>query len=269
MAVEPELLCLDEPFSALDVLSAEALRGELMELWTSKAIPTQAILMVTHNIEEAVLMSDRVVVMAKNPGRVVTETPVPLRHPRRRQDTAFQAIVDGVYSAVAGRTAPEAERLLQTGRKLPHARLNALAGLVEKLVGEGSRADLPRVAQEASMELDDLLPIVEAGELLGFLQVEQGDIQVTPLGQAYAEASILARKELVAGRVLRVPTILGIWEALRQDDDRRIDRDYFLDKLRHEVGDFAEEQLDTAISWGRHAELYGYDDDTDELFLES
>jgi len=90
-----------------------------------------------------------------------------------------------------------------------------------------------------------------------------------PDGQAYAEASILARKELVAGRVLRVPTILGIWEALRQDDDRRIDRDYFLDKLRHEVGDFAEEQLDTAISWGRHAELYGYDDDTDELFLES
>jgi NitT/TauT family transport system ATP-binding protein len=269
MAVEPELLCLDEPFSALDVLSAEALRGELMELWTSKAIPTQAILMVTHNIEEAVLMSDRVVVMGKNPGHVLTEAMVPLRHPRRRQDTAFQAIVDGVYAAVAGRTAPEAERLLQTGRKLPHARLNALAGLVEKLVGEGSRADLPRVAQEASMELDDLLPIVEAGELLGFLQVEQGDILVTPLGQAYAEASILARKELVAGRVLRVPTILGIWEALRQDDDRRIDRDYFLDKLRHEVGDFAEEQLDTAINWGRHAELYGYDDDTDELFLES
>src|SRR4030095_2296515 len=98
-----------------------------MELWTSRAIPTQAILMVTHNIEEAVLMSDRVVVMAKNPGRVVTEAAVPLRHPRRRQDTAFQAIVDGVYSAVAGRTAPEAERLPQTGRKLPHARLNALA----------------------------------------------------------------------------------------------------------------------------------------------
>jgi NitT/TauT family transport system ATP-binding protein len=269
MAVEPELLCLDEPFSALDVLSAEALRGELMELWTSKAIPTQAILMVTHNIEEAVLMSDRVVVMTKNPGRVVTEAAVPLRHPRKRQDTAFQAIADSVYSAVAGRTAPEAERLLQMGRKLPHARLNALAGLVEKLVGEGGRADLYKVAPEGALELDDLLPVVEAGELLGFLQVEQGDLQVTPLGQAYAEASILARKELVAGRVLRVPTILGIYEALRQDDDRRIDKDYFLDKLRMEVGDLAEEQLDIAISWGRHAELYGYDDDTDELFLES
>ena len=107
MAVEPELLCLDEPFSALDVLSAEGLRGELLELWLAKAMPTQAILMVTHNIEEAVLMADRVVVMAKDPGRVVTEMPVLLRHPRRRKDTAFQAIVDKVYAAVAGQKKSE------------------------------------------------------------------------------------------------------------------------------------------------------------------
>src|SRR5438445_10329524 len=148
MAVEPELLCLDEPFSALDVLSAGALRGELMELWLSKSIPTQAILMVTHNIEEAVLMADRIIVMDKDPGRVVAEVPVTLRYPRQRKDTACQAITDRVYAMVAGKTEPEAEALGaapgQPGRKtkLPLARINGLAGLMEKLNEEGGRADL-------------------------------------------------------------------------------------------------------------------------------
>jgi NitT/TauT family transport system ATP-binding protein len=269
MAVEPELLCLDEPFSALDVLSAEALRGELLELWLNKSIPTRAILLVTHNIEEAALMSDRVVVMAKNPGRVVTEIPVPLRHPRQRRDTAFQGCVDSVYTAVAGRTKPEAETLAQAARKLPRARLNALAGLLEKLVAEGGRADLPRINAELAMELDDLLPVVEAGELLGFVHVQEGDLIITPVGEAYAEASILTRKELVAGRSLRVPMISWIYDTLQQDDDRRIDKDFFLDKLRDDVGEFAEEQLGIAIEWGRFAELFAYDSDTDELYLES
>ncbi len=269
MAVEPELLCLDEPFSALDVLSAEALRGELLELWLNKALPTRAILMVTHNIEEAVLLSDRVVVMAKNPGRVLAEIPVPLRHPRKRQDTAFQGVVESVYAAVAGRTRPEAETLAQAARKLPKARLNALAGLAEKLVSEGGHADLPRLGTDLALELDDLLPIVEAGELLGFCHVQEGDLLITPLGRAYAEASILTRKEMAAGRILRIPMIRWIYETLQRDEDRRVDRDFFLDRLRGEIGDFAAEQLDLAISWGRFAELFAYDSDTDELFLES
>jgi len=270
MAVEPELLCLDEPFSALDVLSAEALRGELLELWLNKSIPTKAILLVTHNIEEAVLLSDRIVVMAKNPGRVLVEIPVPLRHPRKRTDTAFQGIVDSVYAAVAGRSRAEAETLAQASRVLPKARLNALAGLVEKLAADGGRADFPRLASDLSLELDDLLPIVEAGELVGFCHVQEGDLLITPLGQAYAEASILARKELVAGRILRVPMIRWIFERLQRDDDHRVDRDFFLERLGEDVGvDNAEDQLDLAISWGRFAELFSYDKDTDELFLEA
>ncbi|MBI3361162.1 MAG: AAA-associated domain-containing protein [Chloroflexi bacterium] len=274
MAVEPELLCLDEPFSALDVLSAEALRGELMELWLSKSIPTQAILMVTHNIEEAVFMADRIVVMEKDPGRVLTEMQVTLRHPRQRKDTAFQAVVDKVYAAVAGKTQPEAEALGtapgQPGKTqpLPAARLNALAGLLEKVAGEGGGGNLYKLSVELVLELDDLLPIVEAGELLGFATVQEGDLTLTPLGQAYADANILARKELVAGRVLRLPVISWIYETLQQDDNKRVAEEYFLDKLQPDFGGLAGQQLDIAINWGRHAELFAFDDDTDELFLE-
>ena len=268
MAVEPELLCLDEPFSALDVLSAEALRGELLELWSSRSIPTKAILMVTHNIEEAVLMADRIVVMGKDPGRILAEIPVTLRQPRQRKDTAFQGVVDAVYAAVAGKTRPEGE-IRQVGRRLPRARLNALAGLVEKLSAEGGRADLYRLAAELNLEIDDLLPVVEVGEMLGMATVSEGDLLLTALGKAYADASILARKELIAARILRIPIVLRIYEALQQDDNRRIDRGYFLGKLRDEYGEQAEAELENLIQWGRQAELFSYDQGPGELFLES
>lgn len=275
IAAEPELLCLDEPFSALDVLSAEALRGELMELWLGKSLPIAAILMVTHNIEEAVFMADRIVVMDKDPGRVTAEVSITLGHPRQRKSTAFQAAVDRVYAAVAGKTESEAA-LLGTSpgqpgptKKLPAARINALAGLMETLNGYEGQADLALVADELTLELDDLLPVVDAAELLGFARVQEGDILLTPLGQAYADASILARKEITAGRILRHPTIRWIYETLQGDPDRRIPEEFFEDRLRAEFGDVAGEQLDTAINWGRYAEIFAFDEDADELFLET
>jgi len=275
MAVEPELLCLDEPFSALDVLSAESLRGELMELWLKKKIPTKAILMVTHNIEEAVLMADRIVIMGKDPGHIVTEISVKLHHPRQRKDTAFQNIVDKVYAAVVDESKPKEEVLgTQPGepgvtRALPNAELTALAGLLEKLEEEGGRVDLYRISGALVLELDDLLPIVEAGTLLGFITVNEGDLLLTPLGRTYADATILARKAIIAGRVLRLPIIAWIYETLQLDDNRRVAWDYFHEKLQADFGDRAEEQLDIAIRWGRDAELFAYDDDAAELYLES
>jgi len=222
--------------------------------------------MVTHNIEEAVMMADRIIVMSKDPGHIVAELNVTLRHPRHRKDTAFQAEVDKVYAAVAGKKLQTIEG--ERHKKLPQARLNALAGLLEKLANDSGQADLQGLSTELILELDDLLPLVEAGELLGFVVLENGTLVLKPLGQTYAEASILARKELLAGRVLRLPLISWIYDTLQRDDNHRTAWSYFLDELRGDFGDLAEAQLDIAINWARHAELFAYDDDAGELYLE-
>jgi len=274
LAVEPELLCLDEPFSALDVLSAEALRGELMELWTSRAMPTRAILLVTHNIEEAVFMADRIIVMDKDPGRVINEVEVTLPHPRHRKDLRFLAMMDRVYAAVAGETPKDATMLGaapdEAGKTemLPHAPINAIAGLVEHLAEEGKRADMYQVGDDLGMELDDFLPTVEAAELLGFVAVKEGDIALTPLGETFANTTINARKEIFAQRIRHQPTIRWIIEELQAAEEHRLAEKVFLETLqRHFTPDEAERQLDIAINWGRYAELFEFDDDRDELYL--
>lgn len=214
MAVEPELLCLDEPFSALDVLSAEALRGELMELWTSGNIPTKAILMVSHNIEETILMADRVVVMDKEPGRIISDLKIDLPHPRQRKSEPFQRLVDEVYGLLAGQTQPEHIELGSAPgeagrtRALPHITISDLAGMLEHL-GESpeNRDDIYRLSEKLGEDSDKILLLTETAELLGFATVEKGDISITPLGETFAEASILARKEIFSMRIRRLPLV--------------------------------------------------------------
>jgi NitT/TauT family transport system ATP-binding protein len=276
MAVEPELLCLDEPFSALDVLSAESLRGELMELWLSGSIPTKAILMVSHNIEEAVFMADRLIVMDKNPGHIIADLPNGLPHPRHRKDRQFLQLVDNVYGLIAGKTRTEAEELGtapgepgQT-RALPDASINEIAGLLERITEEMSgRADLPQIGAEFNQPMAKMLAIVEAAEVLGFVTVEAGDVYLTPLGHAFAEASILARKELFANRIRRIPMIRWILSILQAADDRRVEWDVLEAALSSEFSkEDAVRQLDTALDWGRYAELFTYDQSSGSLVLE-
>jgi NitT/TauT family transport system ATP-binding protein len=276
MAVEPELLCLDEPFSTLDVLSAESLRNELMELWTSGAIPTKAILMVSHNIEEAVLMADRLIVMDKGPGHIVSEVEISIPHPRRRKDRAFLQKVDQVYALIAGKTQTEAEELGSAPgepgktRALPHAQIGAISGLMERVNDElWDRIDLYRLADNLQEPLDDLLPTIEASEMLGFATVESGDLSLTPLGQTFAEARIQARKEIFAARTRRVPMIRWILNMLNAAEDKRLHWNVFETALALEFQpDEAERQLETAVNWGRYAELFFFDDDEDVLFIE-
>jgi NitT/TauT family transport system ATP-binding protein len=276
MAVEPELLCLDEPFSALDVLSAEALRGELLELWTSGHIPTKAILLVTHNIEEAVFMTERIVVMNKDPGRVVAELKVNLPHPRQRKSPAFLSMVDQVYATLAGQTQPEHVELGTAPgeqgrtRPLPHITINDLAGLLEHLdETPNNRADIYQLAKELRLDSDHLLHLTEAAELLGFATIAQGDITLTPLGETFAEASVLARKEIFATRIRRLPLFKWLLAILHAADTHQLERDVVQTALELEFPPAeAERQVETAVNWGRYAELLAYDDSSAVLYLE-
>ncbi|MGI5917175.1 MAG: nitrate/sulfonate/bicarbonate ABC transporter ATP-binding protein [Anaerolineae bacterium] len=276
MAVEPELLCLDEPFSALDVLSAESLRGELLELWTSGAIPTKAILMVTHSIEEAVFMADRIVVMDKEPGRVVASIRVDLPHPRQRKDGRFLSLVDRVYGILAGQTQPEQVELgtapgeLGPKRILPDVDVNELAGLLELLNDRPAhRADIYQLVDELRIDSDRLLRLTETAELLGFAAISQGDILLTPLGEAFAEASILARKEIFATRIRRLPLFRWLMNMLRAAENGRLNASVVQTALEFDLSsEDARRQIDTAIDWGRYAEILAYDDDTQTIYRE-
>lgn len=268
MAVEPELLCLDEPFSALDVLSAESLRGELLELWTTGAIPTKAILMVTHNIEEAIALADRIVVMGKDPGHVVADLTVDLPHPRHRKSPEFIAKVDLIYAILAGQTEPEQLELGSAPgepgrtRSLPDVQVSDLTGLLETLGDKADdRADIYRLVEELKIDSNHLFLLTEAAELLGFAVVAQGDINLTALGQTFVDASILARKEIFATRIRRLPMFRWLLNMLEKADSHKLEWDVVQSALELDFpAEEAEKQVEVAVNWGRYAEIMSYDD---------
>jgi NitT/TauT family transport system ATP-binding protein len=277
LATDPELLCLDEPFSALDVLSAESLRGELLELWSGGRMPTRAVLMVTHDVEEAVLMADRIVVMNKDPGRVVADLPVALPRPRQRKAHEFAAMTDRVYATLAGETQPEHIEMGGTPggperpRALPHITISDLTGLLEHLAERPEdRADIYRLDAELHIDSDHLLRLTETAELLGFATIAQGDITLTPLGETFAEASILARKEIFATRIRRLPIFKWLLGLLQASARGQLEWKVVLAALELEFSPAeAGRQLDTIVNWGRYAELFAYDDDAEVLTLET
>jgi len=272
LVVEPEVLFMDEPFSALDVLTAENLRSELLELWAKKTMPTKAVFIVTHNIEEAVLLADRIIVLGRNPGHIRTDFRVQLPQPRNRKSEPFTQLVDYIYKVLTRPDVPPAQAPEQTGRRvrdqrqmhyqmLPHARPGGMAGLLELLLDKGGRDDIYRLADDLAFEIDDLLPIVDAAHLLGFLTIEEGDAAITNSGAEFANSEILRQKELFRDAALEHILLLRqIRRALEAKSDHTVPEEFFLDMLDEQFSeDESARQMETAITWGRYAELFDFD----------
>ncbi|HTI23797.1 MAG TPA: nitrate/sulfonate/bicarbonate ABC transporter ATP-binding protein [Kutzneria sp.] len=268
LVLEPDVLLMDEPFSALDVLTAENLRTELMSLWAGQKFPTKAVCIVTHNIEEAVLLADRVIVLGANPGHLRAEVPVDLERPRDRKSPTFAALVDKLYDLLTGREPdrPEPVEATPTARPLPAVSVGGLAGLIEIVHARGGRVDLPDIAADLNFEIDDLLPLVDAATMLGLVEVTGGDLTLTGVGKDFTTADIQRSKELFAAQVRdRAPLVRTICRALAGADGH-LRAGFFLDVLRRgfSAAD-AQQQLDIAVDWGRYGELFDYDAGTDQL----
>lgn len=272
LVLEPDVLLMDEPFSALDVLTAENLRNELMTLWTQENFPTRSVCIVTHNIEEAVLLADRVVVLGANPGHLVAEVEVDLARPRDRHAPKFTALVDELYGRLTGREQadrrrPESTLATPTSQPLPLASVGGLAGLAEIVHARGGRVDLPEIATDLNFEIDDLLPLVDAATMLDLVSLAGGDLTLTGTGMAFTTADIQQSKRIFAEQARRrAPLVRTICRALDSNADRGLRASFLLDLLRRGFSaEDARHQLDTAIDWGRYAELFDYDADTDKI----
>jgi NitT/TauT family transport system ATP-binding protein len=276
LVVHPDLLLMDEPFSALDVLTAETLRTDLIDLWSEGKLPVRSVLMVTHNIEEAVLMCDRILVFSASPGRVASELRVPFPHPRNRLDPAFRQLVDDIYGLMTRRPVPAptpaVALAVAIGVPLHRVGTNQMAGLMEALAGPPyhGRADLPALATALQYEADELLPLGETLQLLHFAVLEEGDVSLTEDGRRFVAADTEERKRLFAAALMaQVPLVRMIRQVLEERWNHRASAVRFRDELEdHMSPDYAEDTLRTVIAWGRFAELLSYDEEAEQFSLE-
>ncbi len=273
LVVHPDLLLMDEPFSALDVLTAETLRTDLIDLWMDGKLPIKSVLMVTHNIEEAVLMCDRVLVFSSNPGRVASELTVPFAHPRNRLDPAFRQMVDDIYALMTRRApAKSTPTPVTTATALHPVSTNIMAGLLETLAAPpyNGRADLPALAAALQLEADELLPFGEALQLLRFGTLADGDLIVTEAGRQFVAADTDPRKAQFAEALrAHVPLAAQIRQVLDERWNHRASAVRFRDELEDVMSpDYADDTMHAVIAWGRYAELYSYDEDADQFYLD-
>ena len=268
LVVHPKVLLMDEAFSALDVLTAETLRTDMLDLWSEGRMPISSIILVTHNIEEAVLMSDRILVFSSNPGRVVDEIRVNLPQPRSRLDPTFRNLVDSIYASMTARSGgkPSQGHFVGTGISLllPRVSPNLMAGLMELLAGEPYRgqADLPALAGPLQMEIDDLFPVAETLQLLRFAEVAEGDIRLTEAGLRFVQLGVDARKRMFSQHLVTyVPLAAHIKRVLDERETHRAPGSRFRGELEDHMSEqMAEQTLRSVTSWARYGEIFAYDE---------
>jgi NitT/TauT family transport system ATP-binding protein len=283
LVVEPELLLMDEPFSALDILTAENLRNDLLDLWTDKRTKTKSILFVTHDIEEAILMANRILLFSTDPGCIQAEVPVTLPFPRETQNKDFRQLLDQIYTLM---TISEREKLSKAkarpktafkhpeyAYRLPDVSVSELIGLLEAMQAHETEGvvDLPQLGEELHLDVNDLFPLTDVLDMLRFAKISDGDITLLDAGKKFAAADILDRKHLFAKHLLEyVPLAHHIREVLDARSNHLVSKNVFLEELEDFLSEEESERLlRIIIDWGRYAEIFAYDYDSGVLSLEN
>jgi NitT/TauT family transport system ATP-binding protein len=278
LVVNPDVLLMDEPFSALDVLTADNLRSDLLDLWQSKQTNIKNILLVTHNIEEAAVLADRIIVFGGSPGSIRAELRVDIPHPRDEQSPRFRSLIDNIYTfmttSATDAGAVYLYKAINFGYRLPDVQISEITGLIEQLhepAYRDKKVDLPVLADELSLDIDDLFPITEALEILRFAQVSKGDIELNVAGRNFAEADILERKKIFASHLLSyVPLARYIRRILDERPEHSAKEERFLSELEDYLSEEAAKEVQKiVIEWGRYAEIFAYDYNTGQLSLEN
>lgn len=279
LVVNPDILIMDEPFSALDVLTAENLKSDLLDLWQNKKANTSGMLFVTHNIEEAAMLANRILIFSSNPGKVAASINVKLPYPRNNQSKDFLELVDLIYTLITTAQKAVDPSILKTqkygiGYRVPDVSTDEIMGLIETMsteFAESESVDFPKIADYLAMDLDDFLPITEALEVLGFAEVSYGDIKLSNIGKDFYTADLLERKNIFAKQlVANLPLASEIRKALDEKRQHQIADELFLSKLEHYLSEKESERvLRTVIDWGRYAEIFAYDYNTRTLSLEN
>lgn len=279
LVIDPEILLMDEAFSALDVLTADNLRNDLLNIWLEKKTKLKSIFMITHNIEEAALLADRIIILGGTPSTIQETIDIDLPHHRDTDDKRFRALVDYIYTVMTspGKVTQEKDgiqyKMIGIGHRLPQVEAAELIGFLEAVyeIDAQKSVDLPQIAEELHFEVDDLFPIMETCELMRLAQVTQGDIKLTQSGRDLVHDDILHRKQVFSQLLMNyVPLARHIKRILDERPNQRANEERFLNELEDYLTEKeAEQVLRVVIDWGRYAELFAYDFNSGVLSLEN
>ena len=277
VAMERAILFLDEPFSSLDILSADTLRDEIMKIFFSNRTKTRTMVVVTHNIQEAVLMADRILVMGSNPGHIRAEFINNLQYPRNSDSPQFMDLVSKIHGLITETYIPDsfqagAQGKISKGPKvemLPDIQMTEIVGLVEAVAAEGGDIDVFELASGIGRDFGYTLYLVKAAELLNLVDTPRQHVMLTRTGQIFARADVNTRKRMLHESFSRLLIVQRTTELLKQSEIVRIP----VSELKEKVGEWLPNEnpdtvVDVLIDWGRYAEYFGYNDNTKSIYLD-
>ncbi|HEV2670385.1 MAG TPA: nitrate/sulfonate/bicarbonate ABC transporter ATP-binding protein [Gemmatimonadales bacterium] len=274
LAVDPEILFMDEPFSQVDALTAESLRAEVLAIWARKERNPSSILMVSHDIREVAFMADRIVILGgNNPARIRTVVRNDLPRPRDYQSPECSALVNQLHGVITGSELPDvtaaaASDAAGTIEPLPHCSPPDIIGLLEYLDARDGRGDVFRIAAQTNLEFGRLIAIVKAAEMLNFVDTPRSAVLLEPDGRLFAQASPEERKALWRAQLLKLTLFRVIRDALHKQRRHAIDRDFVLETIVLQLPqENYEKVFETLISWARFGELFSYDEATATVAL--